>query len=351
MEGIIKFANGKEYTGYWHGPLGKCTGEVIFYTEMGNLIEFISDPAVEGKIVVTTYPGLLNSEIDFEAFESDDFQILALITQQDDKDFSTNQSKWLSLFKEKQIPVLTNVDTRQMIKDFVHVGEMEATIYSQQIVTAPIFDKKAKEMNKKKKLIMNPLGKQHLVVLDFGAKRSLIQWLQSLNCKLSIVSGEISAREIIDLQPNGLIFSGGSGSPLKWAKYFHEYKEMAKAIPTIGFGLGHQILALAFGAKMEKLKWGHRKRRHPIIHTLTNSIFLSNQNHEYHILPENLQMTGFSPSFLSLQDQTIEGLVHEKYPIATYQFHPYGKSDPLELIIKESFLEQLQKTKGVNMYA
>ncbi|WP_062104963.1 carbamoyl phosphate synthase small subunit [Bacillus niameyensis] len=350
MEGILKFANGKRYTGHWHGDIGEYTGDVIFYTGMGNFLEFMTDPAIKGKIVIVTYPGVLHSSFDLSNFESEDLQLAALVTQQELLKTSITTQKWMSLFKEQSIPVLTGTDTRAMVKDLLNNGEMSATIYadyeevSKTIIKKTILGRSGKE-------VINPNSEKHLVVLDFGIKKSLISWLRCLDYKLTIISGETNFSEINKLEPDGLVFSGGSGNPTVWNKYLKDYKELATKFPTIGFGLGHQILALSFGAKVDKMKWGHRNFRQPIIHIETKKIYSSNQNHGYSVSNKELELTGFKPSFLSIQDGSIEGLTHEKYPINTYQFHPDGRNLKLEALMKSAYFQQLEQSKGVKMYA
>jgi len=198
---------------------------------------------------------------------------------------------------------------------------------------------------------INPRGKTHITLIDFSVKNSLINWLVESDYKITIVPARTSAADIKALNPDGLVFSGGTGNPSSWKKYFPEYMEIAKEYPTMAFGLGHQILAEAFGAHIAKMKWGHRSFKHPIMHLESNEVYMSNQNHGYSVMEEGLEEAGYNISFQSIQDRSIEGLTHKKYPIATYQFHPDGKNPKLESIIKNAFSYQLKQAKGENIYA
>ncbi|MBS4221857.1 carbamoyl phosphate synthase small subunit [Lederbergia citrea] len=350
MEGTLKLANGSVYTGHWHGNINECSGELIFYTGMSNFLEFLTDPVVKDKIILATYPGVLNCQIDENKFESKDFQLAGLITQQEWINPANAESKLMTTFQKNNIPVLTGMDTRTIMKQLLKTGEMPACMSTNQLNYVNISDKKNKSEHLQKQII-NPTGKKHLVVIDFGVKNSLIRWLVQFNYKLTIVPGETTAASIRKINPDGLVFSGGSGNPLHWKSYFNEYSEVAKAYPTLGFGLGHQILASAFGANIAKMKWGHRCFKHPVIHHATKLVYMTNQNHGYAIAKYGLKDSGFKPSFTAVQDGSIEGLIHENYPITTYQFHPDGKNTKLELLINDSFSHQLQQYKGENIYA
>ncbi|MBS4194123.1 carbamoyl phosphate synthase small subunit [Lederbergia citri] len=350
MEGMITMANGVTYTGHWHGQKTECSGEMIFFTGMGNFSEFISDPAVKGKIVLATYPSILNSFMDQEKFESKDLQIAGLVVQQEYRGSSSSLNKWLSIFKEKCIPVMMGMDTRSIIKQIIKVGETPVSMKANEVdVSYPTTQNNG--IAPLSYEIINPKGKTHIALIDFSVKNSLIKWFSKEDYKITIVPTDITLEKIKTMNPDGIVFSGGTGNPSNWKQFYPEYKEISKHYPTMAFGLGHQILAEAFGAKIEKMKWGHRCFKHPIMHMESNEVYMSNQNHGYEVTEEGLKDSGFSISFQSIQDRSIEGLSHKNYPIATYQFHPDGKNPKLEMIIKDAFTNQLKLTKGENIYA
>jgi len=350
MEGYLKLENGEGFTGQWHGETYICSGELIFYTGMGNFLEFMTDPAVKGKIALFSYPGILNSCFDKEKFESENVQLAGIITQQDWIPTSQSNENLMSLFLENKIPVMTGMDTRTIMKSLLEVGEMPVQMLANNKAQSNIHETNLAFAHPVKRIV-NPKGEKHLVVIDFGLKNSLVKWLNHNNYRLTIVPAQISAETIRSLEPDGLVFSGGPGNPVKWKNYFKEYSEVAKNYPTIGFGLGHQILGLAFGANVEKMKGGHRCFKQPVIHTTTKLVFMSNQNHGYAISEDGLAESGFFPSFTSIQDGTIDGLIHQDYPIATYQFHPNGKNAELESVIIDSFSLQMKQYKGETIYA
>ncbi|MBS4217614.1 carbamoyl phosphate synthase small subunit [Bacillus sp. FJAT-49711] len=351
MEGMIKLANGVTYTGHWHGEKTECHGEMIFYTGMGNFIEFISDPAIKGKIVLATYPSILNSFMDKEKLESEDIQLAGLVIQQEYGEASLSVEKWLSVFKEKYIPVMTGMDTRSIIKQLLKEGETFVSMRANEVIITNQAKSRKLMMSSPVHKTVNSNGKTHIVVMDFALKNSLIKWLLESGYKITIVPAQTTAADIKKINPDGVVFSGGTGNPSNWKAFFPEYLKIAKEYPTIGFGLGHQILAKAFGVHIKKMKWGHRSFKHPIMHMETNEVYMSNQNHGYEVSEDGLESAGFNISFQSIQDRSIEGLSHNNYPIATYQFHPDGKNQKLETIIKYAFSTQLKQAKGENIYA
>ncbi|MBO0992997.1 carbamoyl phosphate synthase small subunit [Bacillus sp. SD088] len=350
MKGVIQLANHKQYTGQWHGDVSHCKGEVIFYTGMGNFLEFMTDPETKGKIVVATYPGVLHSHFDPAKFESDDLQLTALIIQQEIFGLSEAENNWLAFFNEKGIPIMSGMDTRTIIKQLLKDGEMAAEMTADHYHVASALDDQKSIIHEKTK-VLNPTGKTNLVVLNFGIKKSLLNWLKGFHCKLTILSAETSASTIAELKPDGVILSGGCGDPADYQAYFEDYAKIAESYPTLAFGLGHQILALAFGASVEKMKWGHRGFKQAILHTSSQQVYLTNQNHGHHISLQNLEKTGLTPSFLSVQDGDIEGLMHKDLPITTYQFHPDGTNFKLESLIKNAYFQQLEQSKGEKLYA
>lgn len=351
MEGSLLLANGEKFTGQWHGKPKDHIGELIYFTGMVRFQEFITDPANQGKIVIATFPGILNSELDQTKFESDQIQIGGLISQQDTSmPLNENGKSVLEIFYHENIPVLTCMDTRALIKRVIKEGEMPAVISSQHEVNhiSAVPEKITKNFGTESVI---PNGEKHIVIVNFGYKKSLIQSLSQSGNKVTVVSNNIDLKLINSLNPDGIIFSGGPGNPIHWKKFFKEYKKMAMKYPTIGLGLGHQILALAFGATIEKMAAGHRNFKEAVIQTGSNKVFMSSQNHGYLVDENNLNQTGLRVSFKNVHDGTVEGLVHEQYPVATYQFHPEQTNNPLNELIFNSFFQTVNNSKGARVYA
>lgn len=353
MKGYLMLQNGEHFTGKWYGEAKECIGELIFFTGMGHFQEFITDPANKGKIVVATFPAILNRPIDTKRFESDEIQIAGLITQYEyPDDDSFPQHSFMHSLIDQGIAILTGMDTRAIIKRLKLLGEKPAlmtTMNRSANINELLKEKERPHVVGKKEKLTE--GNKHVVIVNFGYKKTLIQPFLEARLKVTIVPAHLSVHDVHTLAPDGVIFSGGPGNPEDWKSYFQIFKEIAVTYPTIGVGLGHQILAMSFGASIEKMKIGHRSFKEPIVYLATNQIFMSTQNHGFTINEASLHRSGFLVSFKNIQDQTIEGLVHERYNIKTCQFHPECENNQLNDLIFKPFIQEVNDSKGAAVYA
>lgn len=351
MKGSLILANGEKFTGQWQGKPKDHIGELIYFTGMARFQEFITDPANKGKIVIATFPGVLNSDLDQSMFESDKIQIGGLITQQDaSMPIDVKGINVLDIFYKQNVPVLTGMDTRALVKRVKKEGEMPAIISSEHTANRISAHTEDLQGDSGTEYII-PNGNKHIVIINFSYKKSLIQVLSKFGNKATVVSSNTDISSVNALKPDGIIFSGGPGNPLQWQKCFPEYKKLAMKYPTIGLGLGHQILALAFGANIEKMPTGHRNFKEPVIQPGSNKVFMSSQNHGFTVAEKNLKQNGLRVSFKNVHDGTVEGLVHEQYPVATYQFHPEQMNNPLNELIFNNFFRTVNESKGARVYA
>jgi carbamoyl-phosphate synthase small subunit len=281
--------------------------------------------------------------------ESGQIQIKGLIIQDDCS--TVNPGSLLRELIENDVPVLSGADTRAIVKRIKYAGEMPAVLTrNKKCGLLPTLGEEEPERTKQMKTIIQK-GKSHIAVIDFGYKRSLISVLQKYGCKVTIVPCFATKQQMDELNPDGVIFSGGWGNPLSWGPYFDEYKKIAISRPVVAFGLGHQILALSFGIPVEKMRTGHRSFKEPVIDAATQKVYMSVQNHGYAVQDKQMNKCGWRISFQNVHDGTVEGLVHERHPIATYQFHPDLYENPLNDAIFEPFFQHVSESKGASVYA
>lgn len=349
MKGILTLENGMEFIGKWLGNVQQLKGELIYFTGMGRFQEFATDPANQGKIVVATFPGILNSDMNGETYESDRIQIAGLISQQEMDGEHQDKQSLLEIFTAQGIPVLAGVNTREIIRLIKQDGECSAFMKPDTETKSHSKDHSSSQKQQVKEL--SPAGDLHVVVVNFGYKKSLIDHLAKAGFRVTAVSPSIGFDKVKSLQPDGIIFSGGGGSPEAFGKQNASFKKVASSWPTIGIGLGHQILALAFGGKVGKMQTGHRSFKEAVIEAESGKVLMSAQNHEWIVLPEGLKESGLSVSFRNVRDQSIEGLTHHRLPISTYQFHPEPWKTPLNEIIIQSFITSIKEHKGASVYA
>lgn len=347
MKGSLKLQNDHIFEGIFLNRSQKCSGDIVYYTGMSNFQSFLSDPALKGKIVVCTYTNILHTKLNKDGFESEDIQAKALITQQKIASTDIQKGSLADYCIASNIPVLMDVDTRSVMKQLRLNGEMTAQVSSSlQVEKIFVAEKNSSEYSSD--MILNPDGETHIVLVNFGVKKSLLTWLLQANAKITIVSPHQSLDTIETIKPNGLVFSGGPGHPEDYQDNFQVYKQLCETYPTIGFGLGHQIIAMMYGAHVTKLKHGHRSFKHPIIHVESNKVYLTNQNHSFDI---ELDHSDWQTTFKSVQDGSMEGMSHKYLPIQSYQFHINGQNIQFENELLASFQLQMKENEGVYIYA
>lgn len=353
MTGYLKLANGETFSGTWYGEQKNVVGDLIFYTGMNRFQEIITDPTLKGKIVVFTQPQIRNNGIQKDRLESEQVQVSAVIVNDiSQKSYQQHSTiSFLQLLKKHQVPLLTNIDTRALMKRIRTLGEMEVAIKTKKKTTYfPIEEKPLKQQMCLEKTQIST-GEKHLVVIDFGTKKSLLQSLSHFGHQITTIPFYTKLSEMKALKPDGIVFSGGPGNPYNYKEYFPIFKSVARNYPTIAFGLGHQVLSASFGAQVKKRAIGHRGFQEPVINKETQQVFLSNQNHEYEVNESSLKDSGFQVTYQHVNDQGIEGLKHIHYPISTFQFHPNRENDGINQLIYESFFNDVKANKGEVIYA
>jgi len=185
----------------------------------------------------------------------------------------------------------------------------------------------------------------HVVAIDYGIKKNILRYFSDFNCKVTIVSCKSSAKEILRLNPSGVFLSNGPGDPSATGRYAIKIiKEIIKKnIPIFGICLGHQILALALGAKTKKMKLGHRGANHPVKNLIKDSVEITSQNHGFEIikksLPKNIKIT-----HKSLFDNCIEGIKLKNKPVFSVQYHPESNPGPQDSVyLFQEFINNMKK--------
>ena len=168
----------------------------------------------------------------------------------------------------------------------------------------------------------------HIVAMDFGVKRSILQNINRIGAKVTVVPAHTSADEVLSLNPDGIFLSNGPGDPADVPEIVEEIRKLAGKRPIFGICLGHQLLALAFGAKTYKMKFGHRGGNQPVKNLKMGKVHISAQNHGYAVDPASLEKTPLIVTHLNVNDNTIEGLRHTSLPIFSVQYHPEAAPGP-----------------------
>lgn len=383
---VLVLANGLVFEGKGIGASGCVIGEAVFTTGMNGYIETLTDPSYYGQIVTQTFPlignyGLISKDFESSASHVSGYIVRSLCDIPSNFRCEYDLDSYLQMQK---VIGLCDIDTRKLTKILREAGVMNAMIISGESEEAQAAFKALENQEEKAKLLKKikaykiekavetvtcsavkieesadvvfkesaeyrfvPVradgtkindqkvamkdGKGKKVVLwDFGAKANIRRELLKRGLDVVTVPGTATSKEIMALNPDGIMLSNGPGDPAENVGIIAEIKKLVKTgIPIFGICLGHQLLALASGAKTMKLKYGHRGANQPVKDLSTGRVYISSQNHGYAVKNETLP-AGAVLGFVNTNDGTCEGITYTKFPAFSVQFHPEACSGPLD---------------------
>jgi len=341
---ILALADGSVFSGVSVGASGETVGEVVFNTGMTGYQEILTDPSYRRQIVTFTYPHIGNTGINPEDGESPRIQVAGIIL----RELSLIVSNWRAtesltdFLKRDNIVAIAGIDTRQLTRILREKGAQSGCIVTgktsadEAIVKARSFaglHNKDLAIEVTTSAIIKRLEKNklHLVVYDFGVKENILRLLEARGCRLTIVPATTSAEAVLKLKPDGVVLSNGPGDPAACDYAIRNIQQlMEKNIPLFGICLGFQLIALAFGAKTLKMKFGHHGINHPVQDVRSKKIFITSQNHSFCVdektLPPELMIT-----HVSLFDHTLQGFLHKTKKIMAFQGHPEAGPGPHDI--------------------
>ncbi|UOF91366.1 carbamoyl phosphate synthase small subunit [Fodinisporobacter ferrooxydans] len=358
MKGMLVLENGLTFHGTIIGDKQNGYGEVVFNTGMTGYQEILTDPSYANQIVVMTYPLIGNYGINENDFESHRSWVAGFITSSACDQPSHFQSEMTldDYLKEQGIVGLANVDTRAVVRAIREQGTMRGYILP-ALETMDVSDLKFPELSKsvvkhvtcKTAYQASVRGSHHVVLIDLGAKQNIVQSLIHKGCRVTVAPPSIGLKEISELRPDGIMLSNGPGNPEDCAEWLPLIRELAEAYPIFGICLGHQLLALAFGAKTEKLRFGHRGSNHPVKELATGKVWITSQNHGFTVveqsLPACLQVT-----HRNVNDASVEGLKHSRLPVFSVQYHPEACPGPQDSeYLFDQFLRLMAERRGQSL--
>lgn len=342
QKAYLLLENGRYFEGTNFGaPVTDQVGELVFTTGVEGYIETMTDPSYSGQIVVQTFPLIGNYGIIPEDFESSKVWLTAYVV----KEWCQEPSNYRcagdldTFLKKENIPGICGIDTRALTKIIREAGSMNAMITLRKPPYLPEEVKALKEyrvsdaVDRVSPAAMQTFpaigAKKYRVALwDFGAKANIRRELQKHGCEVIDMPAHTTAEEIKNLHPDGIMLTNGPGDPSDNLEIIEEIRKTEETgIPTFGICLGHQLMALAMGAKTGKMKFGHRGGNQPVKDLKTGRVYISSQNHGYEVLgdtlPDNARV-----SFINVNDGTCEGVDYLDRPAFTVQFHPEACSGP-----------------------
>ncbi len=353
----LALEDGTVFTGEAFGATGEVDGEVVFNTSMTGYQEILTDPSYRGQIVTMTYPEIGNYGINAEDVESGKPHLAGFIVRENSRIASNFRSdgKLDEYLAKHGIVGLAGIDTRALVRRIRIHGAMKGVLSTIDLDDASLVAKaKASPGLVGRDLVREVLPEQskvwaegltkwsrisddmspasyseefHVVALDFGMKWNIARHLQEAGCRVTILPGTASADEILAQNPDGVFLSNGPGDPEPLDYAITTIRNLLGKRPIFGICLGHQLFALASGAKTFKLKFGHRGANQPVLNIDSTRVEITAQNHGFAVeeetLPDHLEIT-----HRNLNDNTIAGLRHREVPAFSVQYHPEASSGP-----------------------
>lgn len=354
-KGYLVLENGDVFAGQLFGNKFPITGEAVFNTSMNGYQEIITDPSYAGQILTLTYPTIGNYGCGDYGFEAEAPALRGLVVKEMSELNGHYESKWNfdDFIHKYGITCLAGVDTRALTRVLRMNGSMGAIItdsldQKERLIEAAVKGKElldtdlVKQVTCKEPQIYGE-GDQTVVVFDFGAKRNIIRSLISRGTRVVVLPAWSSADEIMAYQPDGLVLSNGPGNPESCDYAVREIQKLLNTIPIFGICLGHQLLAMALGARTYKLTFGHRGGNHTVKDLRNGKCMVTSQNHGYAVDDSSFVTDEVMISFRNLNDQTVEGLCHKSLPLLSVQFHPEASPGPQDTsYLFDEFLEMLR---------
>ena len=332
--------DGSEYYGVGFGADKEAVCEIVFNTSMAGYQEIISDPSYTDQAIVMSYPLIGNYGITDEDFESKMINLGALIVREVNE-FPSNFrfTRTLSeLLEDSDVPGIYGVDTRKLVRSIRDFGSRKVLITGADTTLEEGLEKLkntelrrdmvARCSSKKRWYSRTSNHKYNVVAIDCGMKMNIVRELNAHSCNVTVVPYNTPAEEIIKMNPDGLFISNGPGDPEDVPEVIECLKILKGELPMFGICLGHQLIALAYGAKTYKLKFGHRGGNHPVKDLATGRIEITSQNHSYAVDEKSIEGTGLKVSHINLLDNTVEGLCSEDGKVFSVQYHPESAPGP-----------------------
>lgn len=339
MKAYLILEDGSVYEGENVGALREAVSEIVFNTSMTGYLEVMTDPSYSGQAVVMTYPLIGNYGICYDDMESYRPWIDGLIVRELSEVASNfrNEDSIQNFLIKNNIPCICGIDTRDLTKRLREHGTMNGFITVDSSFVVEKILQRIKEYSVKgvvkrtstKEAYSLPGKGKRVVLIDFGAKKSIARQLQKRGCEVIVVPCDTKAKEILKLKPDGIMLSNGPGDPKENVDIIKEIKKLYDTnIPIFAICLGHQLMALATGANTYKLRYGHRGGNHPVKDLETGRTYISSQNHGYAVDESTLDKNICVPAFVNVNDGTNEGLRYINKKIFTVQYHPEACPGP-----------------------
>ncbi|MDD3409647.1 MAG: glutamine-hydrolyzing carbamoyl-phosphate synthase small subunit [Eubacteriales bacterium] len=344
MEAIkrkLVMENGTEFEGTAFGAVRDAVCEMVFNTSMAGYQEIVTDPSYTAQMVTMTYPLIGNYGVTDEDYETYNTPAMGALVVREYNDIPSNYryTKTLGeLLEDSGIPGLQGVDTRMIGRMIRNEGSQRGLICAPETPHEEAMERiRAYELPrdvvsrvscKKKWYGRTPNAQYNVVCVDCGVKLNIIRKLKEKGCNVIVVPYDTPAETVMSFRPDGLFLSNGPGDPEDVKPVIRLVQTLRGQLPIFGICLGHQMIALAGGAKTFKMKFGHRGGNHPVENLETGKVEITSQNHSFAVDVKSLEGTGLTLTHQNLLDRTAEGLCCEKDRLFSVQYHPESAPGP-----------------------
>lgn len=375
MKAILALEDGTVFTGRSFTGHGESVGEVVFNTSMSGYQEILTDPSYCGQMVTMTYPLIGNYGVNDEDVESGRIHVKALLV----KEYQEYPSNWRSqrsladYLKASKIPGLEGIDTRALTRHIRLKGAMKAALSTLDLDPDSLVEKARQSPDMAGQDLVGEVtceepmlwesghpvrldggldefqwpainGKWRVVAIDYGIKYNIARSLEKRGCTVLLLPGDVKSETIDKLDPHGLFLSNGPGDPAAVTYAVDTIRNQIGKRPVFGICLGHQLVGLALGGKTFKLKFGHRGANQPVKDLLTGKVEITSQNHGFCVDMESLKDSDVELTHINLNDGTLEGLIHKRFPLFSVQYHPEASPGPHDATyLFDRFIDMMDK--------
>ena len=370
---VLALQDGTVFEGTSVGADGQTIGEVVFNTAMTGYQEILTDPSYCRQLITLTYPHIGNTGTNAEDMESSRVHASGLII----RDSSLVTSSWRSertfsdFLKQSDTIAIADIDTRKLTRIIREQGAQSGCIMTGEVDVKKAIQHAKKfpgiagmdlakfvstdksyqwsqgtTFGRKPRILSRRVAPYHVVAYDFGIKRNILRLLADLDCRMTVVPAKTGAEDVLALSPDGIFLSNGPGDPEPCGYAITAIQRfLEEKIPVFGICLGHQLLALAAGARTEKMKCGHHGANHPVQDLVSRKVLITSQNHGFAVdessLPKDVDAT-----HRSLFDDTLQGIALKGRPAFGFQGHPEASPGPHDLLpLFERFLQDMEAGK------
>ncbi len=340
-EAKLALEDGTILTGESFGYETIKTGEVVFATGMTGYVESLTDPSYKGQILMTTYPLQGNYGISHEWYQSEGIKAEGFIVREEciHPSHSLSEKGLSDFLSEFKIPGIGGIDTRALTIKIRERGTMKGALATtevsdEELIEMAISQKDITEVDLvdevcvKQAKIFGKDFSERVVILDCGIKNNSINAILKRKVGVAVLPYNTDLKDILDYNPDAVLISSGPGDPTRVKDAINVIPKLAERLPIFGICLGQQLISLAFGAKIYKMKFGHRGTNQPVKDLKTGKVSITSQNHGFSVDPDSITDKPINITQINLNDGTVEGIEHEELPVSSVQYHPEAGPGP-----------------------